>query len=78
MRFRTRFIAGLAFATVVGLLYPHVELAWKCRPAATDSEACVWARAYFPLTRWVEPLIVTPVAFLAVWLAARMARRKKI
>jgi len=73
VRFPTRFIAALAVATMAGLLYPYVELAWKCR-LATDSEACVWARAYFPLSRRVEPLIVTPVAFLVVWLATRFAR----
>ena len=78
MRFRTRLIAGLAFATITGLVYPSLELAWKCRPAAVDSEACVWARAYFPLSRWVEPVIITPVAFLVFLLATRIARRKEM
>ena len=77
VRRRARFIASLAVATIVGLVYPYLEVAWKCRRAA-DSEACVWARAYFPLSRWVEPLIVTPVAFLVIWLAARIGRPKSL
>jgi len=36
-------------------------MAWKCRFGRSNSEACVWARAYFPVSRWVEPAIVTPI-----------------
>jgi len=38
--------------------------AWKCRAGLSASESCVWAQAYFPLTRWIEPLIVTPILFV--------------
>lgn len=44
--------APLLVAAVVGLLvgvgYPYVDLALACREAT--SEACVWGKAYFPLT----------------------------
>lgn len=66
----------LALAAVVGIAYPYLELAWRCREAAAASEACVWGRAYFPLTRWVEPLLVTPVAFLAIMFIDRYVLRR--
>lgn len=70
-------IISLAIAGVIGLSYPYLELAWKCRSAAASSEACVWGRAYFPLTRWLEPLLVAPVAFLAVRLIDRYVIRRR-
>jgi len=73
MRSRTRLVAGVAFAAAVGIAYPYFELAWKCRGGAVDSEACTWGRAYFSLSRWVEPLIVAPIALLLITLVARLA-----
>jgi hypothetical protein len=76
MRPRAATIFKLAIAAAVGLAYPYLELAWKCRSAVATSESCVWGRAYFPLTRWVEPLVVTPIAFLAVMLIDRYVIRR--
>jgi len=36
----------------------------ECREGFRESEACVWGRSYLPLSRMLEPLIVTPIAFL--------------
>lgn len=69
-------IIKLSLAAVVGLAYPYLELAWKCRSAVATSESCVWGRAYFPLTRWVEPLVVAPLAFLATMLIDRYVIRR--
>jgi hypothetical protein len=74
---RTTVIVWVAFGVVAGLLYPYGELAWTCREGHASSEACVWARAYFPLSRWVEPVIVTPIALGIAWVVARMADRRK-
>ena len=57
----------LFMAIVVGLLagvgYPFVDLALACR--VPTSEACVWGRAYFPLTLTLSVLIIGgPVAGL--------------
>lgn len=76
MRSRTSLVTGLAAAAAIGIAYPHLELAWKCRAVAAASEACTWGRAYFPLSRWVEPIIVAPIAFLLIALIARLAARR--
>lgn len=76
MRPRAATLIKLALAAVIGLTYPFLELAWKCRSAAAASEACVWGRAYFPLMRWVEALIVAPTAFLAIMLIDRHVIRR--
>lgn len=76
MRPRAATLIKVAIAAAAGLSYPYLELAWKCRAAAATSEACVWGRAYFPLMRWLEPLLVAPVAFLAIVLIHRLARRR--
>ncbi len=67
-----RFVVALA----IGVAFPYVELAWKCRESSGHSEACVWARAYFPLSRWVEPIIVTPIAFVVLTLLVRAVSRR--
>jgi hypothetical protein len=48
LRRRTALLVGLASGLVVGLGYPYLDLAAACR--IPDSEACVWGKAYFPLT----------------------------
>ena len=76
MRPRAGILIKLVLAAAIGLAYPYLELAWKCRAAVATSEACVWGRAYFPLTRWIEPLLVAPVAFLAIMLIDRYMIRR--
>ena len=66
---------ALAAALVIGLAFPHAKLAWLCRGERAASEACVWGRAYLPVTRWAEPLVVTPIAFVGILLAWRALRR---
>ena len=58
---------------MIGVVYPYLELAWKCRDGHAPSEACVWGRALMPVSRWIELLIVAPAAFVVLWLAARLA-----
>jgi hypothetical protein len=75
-RVRRRIVGSLAFGGVAGLAYPYAELWWKCR-SAVDSEACVWARAYFPLSRWVEPAIVIPTVCLLTLLVLAIVDREQ-
>jgi hypothetical protein len=75
MSSRFTFVARLIAAAIIGVSYPYAELAWKCRSNSQDSEACVWGRAYMPLSRWAEPLIVIPVAFLLLTVVIRLLSR---
>lgn len=74
---RTRIAVCLICAGILGIAYPHAELAWKCRDGFTASEGCVWARAYFPMSRWVEPIIVTPIALAIVLGGLAITMRKR-
>jgi hypothetical protein len=74
---RRRLVICLTCAAVAGLIYPYGELAWKCRLHSAHSEGCVWARAYFPLSRWVEPAIVAPIAFLVMFLLVVVADKRR-
>ena len=52
--------SALIIAVLVGLLagvgYPFVDIAIACR--VPTSEACVWGKAYFPLTLVLSVVIV--------------------
>ena len=74
---RRRVLAAAVFAAFVGILYPYGEVAWKCRETSVNSEACVWARAYWPLSRWIEPMIVTPPVFVVILLLTQYRRRTR-
>jgi hypothetical protein len=76
---RRRWWLLLASALAIGIAEPYGEIAWKCRAGFEASEACVWGRSYFSLGRWLAPVLITPVAFIALlilalcfdWLRAR-------
>jgi len=62
---RRRWLLALS-ALAIGIAEPYFELAWKCRAGLEASEACVWGRAYFPLGKWLAPVLIAPVAFLGM------------
>ena len=68
-----------ALALAAGLSGPYVELAWKCRSGREATEACVWAKAYLPLTRMLIPALVSPIVFVTLLLGslAFMQRRSR-
>jgi hypothetical protein len=72
---RRGFLPQLLVAVVIGVVWPHAELLWKCRSGLEHSEACVWGRSYMPLSRWVEPAIVAPIAFFVLVLLGLAWRR---
>jgi hypothetical protein len=75
MSSRSKFVARLVAAAIIGVSYPYVELAWKCRANSANSEACIWGRAYMPLSRWAEPLIIIPIAFLLLTVVGLLLNR---
>jgi hypothetical protein len=69
---RSRLLRIIA-AAAVGLAAPYVELWVKCRRPV--SEACVWAKAYLPLTRPAYFAAFGLLAFGALSLLARLHPR---
>jgi hypothetical protein len=53
---RSSLITAIAVGLLAGVGYPFVDLALACR--IPTSEACVWGKAYFPLTLTLSVLIV--------------------
>jgi hypothetical protein len=60
---RWRYLPHGVIALVVGIVEPHVEIAWKCRGALATSEPCVWGRSLLPLGLWIAPIVIAPVLF---------------
>lgn len=53
---RFPFLTALCVGLAVGVGYPLVDVGLACR--APTSEACVWGKAYFPLTLGLSVLIL--------------------
>jgi hypothetical protein len=68
--FLTAFCVGL----LVGAGYPLVDLALSCR--VPTSEACVWGKAYFPLTMSVSVLVLGGIVTGFVYAALLWRRRQ--
>jgi len=68
---RISFLVAIAAGLVAGVGYPFVDLALACR--APVSEACVWGKAYLPLTLGLSLVLVSACvagltyAALACW-----------
>jgi len=65
----------IAVAALVGLAAPQVEVAAKCR--RPDSEACVWAKAYLPLTRPVYFVLFGLLTFGVLSLMTHLTARRR-
>ena len=74
LRHRSSFLAAVAIGLFVGVSYPIVDLGLACR--APSSEACVWGKAYLPLTLGVSVVLLGGVATALVY-AALMWRRRR-
>jgi hypothetical protein len=53
---RFPFLTALCVGLAVGVGYPLVDLGLACR--VPTSEACVWGKAYFPLTLGISVVIL--------------------
>lgn len=53
---RFPFLTALCVGLIVGAGYPFVDVGLACR--TPTSEACVWGKAYFPLTLSVSVVVL--------------------
>lgn len=53
---RSPFLTALCVGLTVGIGYPFVDVALACREPI--SEACVWGKAYLPLTLGVSMVVL--------------------
>jgi hypothetical protein len=53
---RFAFLTALCVGSIVGVGYPFVDVALACR--VPISEACVWGKAYLPLTLSVSVVVL--------------------
>ena len=74
---RFPFLTALAVGLLVGVGYPFIDVALSCR--VPISEACVWGKAYFPLTLGVSIVVlgglVTGVIYAVLQNLVRSQRR---
>lgn len=57
---RTPLLIALFIGALIGIGYPFLDVALACR--VPDSEACVWGKAYFPLTLTISVVVLGGVA----------------
>lgn len=72
LRRRTALVVALFIGLVVGAGYPYLDLTWACR--ISDSEACVWGKAYFRLTLGVSMVLLGGIAAGLAYAALRWRR----
>ena len=53
---RAPLLIALCVGTAIGIGYPFVDVALACR--VPTSEACVWGKAYFPLTLSISVVVL--------------------
>ena len=71
---RFPFLTALCVGLIVGIGYPFVDVALACR--VPISEACVWGKAYFPLTLSVS-VVVLGGAVTGLLYAVLIRRRRR-
>jgi hypothetical protein len=67
------FLIALAGGLTAGIGYPFVDLILACRIPA--SEACVWGKAYFPLTLALSVVLIGGTATGLLYVVLRWLRR---
>jgi hypothetical protein len=72
LRARTK---SLALGLIAGMAYPFIDLALACR--APTSEACVWGKAYLPLTLGLSLVMVGGVVAILTYLFLARKRHRK-
>ncbi len=69
------FLTALAIGLVVGVSYPFVDLGLAYR--APNSEACVWGKAYLPLTLGVSVVLLGSIVTALAYTALMWQRRRQ-
>ena len=72
---RSSFLVALTFGSLVGVGYPFVDLVIACR--APSSEACVWGKAYLPLTLGISMVLLGGIATILVYAFLERRRRPR-
>jgi hypothetical protein len=72
-RRRSSFLIALAGGLVAGVGYPFIDLFLACR--IPESEACVWGKAYFPLTLALSVVLIGGTTTGVLYLVLRWFRR---
>lgn len=72
---RAALLIALFFGAVIGIGYPFLDVALACR--VPDSEACVWGKAYFPLTLTISVVVLGGVAAGLVYAVLIWRRSRK-
>jgi len=69
-----RLAIPLLVGVAVGVAYPLVDLALSCRVPV--SEACVWGKAYLPLTLGVSLVLLGGISALVTYALVRRRGNK--
>lgn len=72
---RAASVVALFIGLAAGLGYPYVDIAVACR--APESEACVWGKAYFPLTLGLSLVLLGGIAGGLAYAALSWRRKPK-
>jgi hypothetical protein len=72
---RTSLLIALIVGAVVGVGYPFVDLALACR--LPQSEACVWGKAYFPVTLILSVVMAGTAAAGLTYAVLAWRRRRR-
>jgi len=72
---RSSLLIALSIGLVVGTGYPVVDLGLACR--APSSEACVWGKAYLPLTLSVSVVLLGGVVAGLLYAVLLWRRRRQ-
>jgi hypothetical protein len=70
---RFPFLTALCVGLIVGAGYPFVDVGLACR--TPTSEACVWGKAYFPLTLSVSVVVLGGVVTGLLYVVLTWRRR---
>jgi hypothetical protein len=72
---RFPFLVALSVGLMVGVGYPFVDVALACR--VPISEACVWGKAYFPLTLGVSVVVLGSLVTGSLYAVLTWRRRRQ-
>ncbi len=72
MRIFGRLLAAAAVAAAI----PWVQVRITCWSDPL-SEACVWGKAYLPLSTGISLVVFTPAIFLIFWFIERALRKRR-
>jgi hypothetical protein len=72
---RSSLLIALAIGLLAGIAYPLVDLALACR--APVSEACVWGKAYLPLTLGLSLVLVGGVVSALAYALLALKRKSQ-